>query len=222
MESKLTLPSSGREITFREVTVQDSLDLSSMNPDMEERAATWWLNTLQTGEVFDSREWSQEDRTLGLIYLFFLTQDDVKRRVSYSCDHCGERHTFTADYAILAQREVKTLESWPEIPLLEGQYQLRPLRGSDMEELEQMRLSTPTPTDSQIRFAVIAKRLGADPEELKSLSLTSYSQLIKEAESHLDEMEHGVSLRTTHECPEKGGETNVSLPFQINDYLPRL
>lgn len=225
MNSEMRLASHNRTITFREVTVQDAMNLSQIPERQEEKAVTWWLNTLQEGEVFDAREWSQEDRLLGLLYLFFLTQEDVKRNVSYQCGTCEERHTFLADYAELAQRNVETKDVWPTIALQDGKYTLQPLTGKDAEELEEFRLSQPEPNQNQIRLHTIARRLQVTPEELTGLSLKAYSTLLREAEEQQEQLVHGITFTVERHCPnakEEGEATRIVLPFQTNEFLPRI
>jgi len=224
MLSEMRLCSHNRTVKFREITVQDAISLSKVNEKLEEKATTWWLNSLQPEEDrFDSAEWSQEDRMLGLLYLFLLTQEDVKRNISYECTQCGERHTFLADYSFLATKNVEALEAWPSVSLLDGKYTMEPLRGKDLEELEQLRLSETDMSDNQFKLQVLAKRLKQPADELAKLTLKEYVQLLTEADEKIGELTHGIDLTTEHECPNKGGAVSrIVLPFQVDEYLPRI
>ena len=221
MQNEFRLPSQDKMITFREVTVQDALDLAQLNPKFEEKSTSWWLTNLQDGDVYPAKQWSQEDRIVGLLYLYFLTQDDVQRRVSYTCQHCGESHTFSADYGALAKNPLNQFDVWPTAQL-QDEYQLNPLTGEDLEELEMLKLQDPAPTDDQLRLQVIAKRLRTDPAQLAKLSLTKYISLMKEAESKLEEIRHGIDLTVSHICPAEGLDSQIALPFRANDFIPRV
>lgn len=221
MKHELRLASQDRTVKFRAVTVQDALDLSAISQQQEERATTWWLNTLQDEETFyDSLEWSQEDRTLGLLFLFFLNQETVDRGVSYECSVCGENHRFNADYSELARKDVKTLDEWPTVEL-NGGYKLQPLRGRDLEAIESMRLEDPN-NETRLKLAAVAARLSTTPETLAKLDLGVYISLLKEADDKLSELRHGVDLVVEHPCPIGGGKTRLILPFQANDFIPRI
>lgn len=222
MKNELRLPSHDRTVTFREVTVQDALDLAGFHTNFEEKAANWWLTTLQDGEVLPAEEWSQEDRIVGLIYLFFLTQDNVERQVSYNCKHCGNEHQFIADYGVLAKQELKTFDEWPTAKLKTSNYKMQPLTGAHLAEIEILRMQDPKPTEDQIRLQVIARRLRIDAEELTKLPLKKYAAVLREAEEKLEDLRHGIDLGTTHVCPEEGLESQIALPFRTVDFLPRI
>lgn len=225
MNSDLRLCSHNRTVSFRPVTVQDAIDLAQINPQLDEKATTWWLNHLQVEGLqhYDSKEWSQEDRIVGLLYLFFLNQDDVIRNVSYQCSHCEERHTFNADYSELVKKDMEVKEQWPsvELKINKKTYKLQPLTGKDLEDLEQLRFIEKL-NEQQIRLQTVARRLGMKAEELSAMSLKDYTKLIVAADENLDKLFHGIDLVTEHDCPNGGGKSRISLPFQADDFLPRI
>ena len=219
MLNQLRLPSHKKTVNFREPTVQDALDLSKINPNLEERAVTWWLNTLQE-KPYPAENWTQEDRQVGLLLTFFMTQEEVTRQVTYTCRHCEDSHRFSADYSALATQNIEEHDKIPTVDLLDGEYQMSPLLGSDLEEIEAFRMTEPTA--DQLRLKVISKRLKIDSEEFTKMPMKKYVSIWKEADEKLSELHHGIDFGTTHTCPKEGLESQITLPFQINDFIPRV
>ena len=223
MKNKLRLPSRKRTVQFREPTVQDSIDLAKVNPAFEQQAVSWWLNTLQEGpKQVPAEEMTQEDRMVALLLTFFMTQESTTRSVSYDCRHCGGNHSFDADYGKLATQGIEEKESIPTVDLLGGEYTMRPLDGAALEEIEQIRLGDATIQEDQMRILIISKRISFPVEEIAKLPLKKYVALLKDMDEKLPELFHGIDFTTTHNCPVGGEESQISLPFQVTDFLPRI
>lgn len=222
MQNELRLPSHKRTVNFREPTVQDALDLSKINQAYEERAVTWWLNTLQDGKTHPAEEWTQEDRQVALLLTFFMTQEEVNRAVTYQCRHCEETHRFSADYSALATQGIEQHNKIPSVDLLDGEFKLSPLLGKDLEEIESFRLQQPEPSTDQLRLLVISKRLGVNGDEFAKMPMKKYVKILTEADANLEKLRHGIDFSTTHVCPKEGLENQITLPFQTNDFIPRV
>ena len=219
MQNELRLPSHKKTVSFREPTVQDAIDLSKLNPLQEERGVTWWLNTLQD-KPYPSENWTQEDRQVALLLTFFMTQEEVSRQVTYTCRHCEDTHRFSVDYSSLATQNIEQHDKIPTVEILDGEYKLSPLTGKDLEEIEAFRLQEPK--DEQLRLFVISKRLGVNGEDLVKLPMKKYVALWREADENLPLLFHGIDFTSSHTCPKEGLESQIALPFQANDFIPRI
>jgi hypothetical protein len=86
-----------RVVYFRVPTVDDALTFAELSPEQEEMHTTQYLNQIQdtskqSGEIFDSANWTGEDRRTALWWIFVSTREYPEITVSYQCDHCKEDH----------------------------------------------------------------------------------------------------------------------------------
>lgn len=141
-------------IRFRDPTVADSMKFSDASPAFEERTTTEYLNTLQMGSVSDSRNWTAADRRTALWWIYIFSKDDPVITASYECGHCGEIHYYDCDMRML-DAEATILDRKPFIEVsipaggVEYEWQIVPLDGQAMENLEIMRGRMPTDTSTQ-------------------------------------------------------------------------
>ena len=141
-------------IRFRDPTVADSMKFADVGVAFEERTTTEYLNTLQTGAVLDSRFWTAADRRTALWWIYIFSKDDPFITASYECAHCGEMHFYDCDMRLLDE-EATVLSRKPSIDVTlsaageEYEWQIVPLDGRAMENLEVMRGRLPEDTASQ-------------------------------------------------------------------------
>lgn len=141
----IKLPSSGRSIQFREATVEDCLTYCDISDDFDEAMTTQYLNSVQVGEVCDSRKWTADDRRLALWWIFVTSSKDTVIAYEYPCEHCGENHLYGLDMVDLDD-EATSLSVSPHIDgtiLSDGEefkVQFHPYLGDAMVSMEQARL----------------------------------------------------------------------------------
>lgn len=157
------LPSSpGVSVRLREATVADCEQFADSDPAHEERVASAVLNTLQSDPAAftDAQDWTAEDRVLAAFWYHAHTATDTSIHLPYSCPHCGEPHDALVNLTELAEhyrpirgRALRHLEHDGE------QFEVRPLDGHAMEELEQLRAQAGEPgTADHSRTMAIIER----------------------------------------------------------------
>ncbi|WP_070965019.1 hypothetical protein [Vibrio sonorensis] len=128
------------KVSFNEPTVADAFQFEDINPKLEQKALTEYLNhMLSDGQDHDSKNWTVYDRITALMWIYVLSRDDRSVLMTYQCKYCNEEHGVPVDLASLfkslvyAGREMK--EPF-EFGNLKGV--IVPLRGYAMERLEQL------------------------------------------------------------------------------------
>lgn len=143
-----TLPSDQTiTVQFREATIQDCLDFSSLDMDLSEKSCSEYLNSIQVGEISDSRQWTMSDRVTALWWIFCSTSPDTLLAFDYKCAECGENHIADIDM-IDFDSEASFLNSASEIEkeitcnneLMSVVF--KPLNGYDAEYLEQLNIAS--------------------------------------------------------------------------------
>lgn len=134
-------------VHFRVPTVDDALTFSDLSEDQEEMHTTQYLNQLQdvskqNGKLYDSAEWTGEDRRTALWWIFISTKEYPEITISYQCDTCEEQHYIDINAHTLAD----TSTAVTKLPnyqfnahvnggIIEG-IRVHPLTGKSCEELE--------------------------------------------------------------------------------------
>ncbi|EFH8163158.1 morphogenetic protein [Escherichia coli] len=141
-------------IHFRKPTVADSIRFCDISPAFEERITTEYLNALQTGTVSDSRKWTAADRRTALWWIYIFSKDDPTITASYECSHCGEIHYYDCDMRTLdSETVVLDRPSSIDVTLRSDgekyEWQIVPLDGQAMENLEIMRGRLPEDRNSK-------------------------------------------------------------------------
>lgn len=142
------LPSGiSKVIHFRVPTVDDAMAFADLSEEQEEMHTTQYLNQLQDvskqgGTIYDSAEWTGEDRRCALWWIFISTREYPEITVSYDCEHCKETHYIDINAHSLAQTSnaVKKLPEYVFDAYVDGQLikgiKVHPLNGRSCEELE--------------------------------------------------------------------------------------
>ncbi|HHY0551945.1 TPA: hypothetical protein ACVU5P_004264 [Vibrio parahaemolyticus] len=148
----LQLPSNPKiKVHFRTPTVDDAINIASLDPAYEESIANEYLSDIQDKdknrgrECFDPREWTIEDRKLALMWIFVQSREDHKVPISYHCKHCDERHYIDVDVSSIL--ETGTTIECASVQPIEFQAgnktrkaTVSPLNGAHAESLELMLL----------------------------------------------------------------------------------
>ncbi|EJL6793472.1 hypothetical protein [Vibrio antiquarius] len=150
------LPSNiSKVIHFRVPTVDDALSFADLSPEQEEMHTTQYLNQLQDtakqdGKVFDSAEWTGEDRRTALWWIFISTREYPDITVSYHCEHCQQDHYVDINAIDLADTSTAhnelpkhTFDARIDGRVVKG-VEVRPLKGNACEHLETMAMGIST------------------------------------------------------------------------------
>lgn len=255
MITPFSLPSNPNvQIRLREATVADAIDFADVDEGHEEELTTMFLGRMQdAGTVRDPRKWTAEDRRFALYWYWLHTSKDHEVALSYDCRHCGGNHVYLQDFRKLA--DLYTPIDGPA--QRDGKWRgekiaVRPLSGSDMENLERMRLGLETSKgaaqkkgQAMIMFERLAlcvsfpndKEAAAKREEKKrqrimAMSLDEFTEFTDIVFGMLREMKHGLEmeydegrfylLMPAHECPEGREQTRLRYTFRNIDYIPGL
>ena len=250
-----SLPSEpAKKITLREACVEDAIDFAGVSKSHEEEVTTLFLNRLQDKATFiDAKTWTREDRRFGVFWYWIHTVKDPEVPTRYDCDYCGEPHTFLADYRLMAD-SYKPIKGLPERDIFLGEEKVtvRPLSGADAEALEIAYLELETiknrfgessgewrKRETAIRLERVCRVLGwtfgEDEKRVRSMSVTSYKELVDKVESALDDMVHGLDALIVdgaiciwlprHQCPnvtDREVFTRLWVNFRYFDYLPKI
>ena len=128
-------------VSFQEPTVRDCFQFSDLNPKLEQKAITDYLNHMMSeGQQQDAKTWTIFDRQTALVWIYVLSRDDKTVLQKYDCGHCGEEHSSPLDltrlFGNLTHAERSMSEPF-ELSGLKGSFV--PLRGYAMEHLEQLK-----------------------------------------------------------------------------------
>ncbi|WFQ78117.1 hypothetical protein PXH59_00270 (plasmid) [Xenorhabdus sp. SF857] len=225
MFAPFSLPSKPiQQILIREATTAESLDFCDVVPEHEEVLTTKFLNTIQDKVSFiDSRDWTAEDRRLGLFWYWIHTTEDTYVELDYQCPHCQQTHTHQFDMRDLADnyQEMEGM-ACRELTFENRKLVVSPLTGKHMEELESIRLSLMIEDNkssaavrkkAEIRFYKLkAKLYLSDDHEknssrreanlnnwLRELPETRYVTLTKAVDSVINEMTHGLPSKISED-----------------------
>lgn len=156
-----------RKITFREPTVGDSLDYCDINPDMEEEAATQYLNQLQSNQpvVHDAALWSAQDRLAALWWIFVNVSTNTALQYEYPCAHCGDEHHAVIDLVELdaTYQELKGKKFIPAELVAAGRHHkitLHPIDGRGITHLQALNVERKEAIDAGLTGTI--KRLDAN------------------------------------------------------------
>ena len=139
------LPSNiNRVISFRIPNVQDCMALADMDPELDEVATTAFLNQQQdkekqSGIIYDSIEWTGEDRRTALWWIFLATHTDTT--LSYKFNVNGQDRYIDVDLKGLGDTAT-TLSIDPKIAITftasgtEYNAFVSPLNGRALEDIE--------------------------------------------------------------------------------------
>ncbi len=208
------------KVGFNEPTVRDCFQFSDLNPKLEQKAVTDYLNHMMAeGQEQDARNWTVFDRQTALVWIYVLSRDDKTVLQKYDCQHCNEEHSTPLNLAdlfsnlTLAERSMR--EPF-EIENLKGV--IVPLRGYAMEHLEQLqnqRDSHPVNSkayklcDADVYLYRIAHSIELEDDDLTlsydkraderverflelSLSSKSFQRLTAKIRQVASEMRHGL------------------------------
>lgn len=159
------LPSDiNRSIKFNAPTVAEALSFSGRDPNTNEQATTEYLDALQVDAAGSSRNWTAQDRSTALWWIFTHTNVDTMMTYSYECDHCGNEHLLDFDMRDLGA-EIRVIDGpayieGVQIPV-QGKphiWRLQPLTGHGMELLEGLRLALPDPAEPGYNRALVDLR----------------------------------------------------------------
>ncbi|MDX5979652.1 hypothetical protein [Vreelandella alkaliphila] len=159
-----SLPSNpAATIYLREATVADCEQFADTDARHDERLSTLVLRTLQSSpeHYSDPLDWTASDRQLAAFWYHAHTTNDPSIHLPYSCPHCGQEHDalvkltdIAALYAPMQGLAYRRIEHEGE------EYEVRPLDGHAMEELEELRAGLPESSDSHDyrRLTAVIKR----------------------------------------------------------------
>jgi hypothetical protein len=142
-----SLPSNpATTIYLREATVADCEQFADTDVRHDERLSTLVLRTLQSSPEHYSEplDWTARDRQLAAFWYHAHTTNDTSIHLPYSCPHCGDEHD-----ALVQLTEIAALyspiqgQAFRHIEHDGKQYEVRPLDGHAMEELEALRAELP-------------------------------------------------------------------------------
>ncbi|MDC5753623.1 hypothetical protein [Vibrio europaeus] len=127
-------------VSFNEPTVKDCFQFSDINPKLEQKAMTDYLNHMMVDDQEqNSANWTVFDRQTALVWIYVLSRDDKTVYQKYDCQHCNEEHGTPLDithlFSNLTHAERSMSEPF-EINDLKGV--IVPLRGYAMEHLERL------------------------------------------------------------------------------------
>lgn len=133
-------------IYLREATVADCEQFADTDVRHDERLSTMVMRTLQSSPEHYSEplDWTASDRQLAAFWYHAHTTNDTSIHLPYSCPHCGEQHD-----ALVQLTEIAALyrpiqgQAFRHIDFDGKQYEVRPLDGHAMEELETLRAELP-------------------------------------------------------------------------------
>lgn len=206
------------KIELRAPNVADYRAFCGMAPELEEYAATQWLNRLLLTEHQDSANWTAQDRRTALYWLFIHTRDNTVMTQEYQCGHCNQAHTRQIDLLDLSSGIVSASRPLKE-PLpaeLAGDGFVVPLNGHAMMWLEAARNARDEQepdseeyeiahADLRIKELAASVRLDAQPEgldavdafewnyqHLLTIDLNLFSRLAAFVQLTLQAMDHGL------------------------------
>lgn len=136
------LPSNPKvKVRLREATVAEAIDFSSIDPDCEEEATSFFLEKVQEKETYtDPRNWTGEDRRYALFQYYVSTTTYKSIPLSYTCSICGQPHTQDIELKrILDNYTPITGEAARDFPHEGHNVIVRPLTGADLEDIEKYR-----------------------------------------------------------------------------------
>ena len=223
------LPSSGKEIQLRDVTVEVALELARFGKFEEEKAVTFFLNELQSD---DAKAWTIEDRQLITLLLYFEAGGNPEQKFQYNCSHCGEKHSFPVELPRLVSTCQSLKIPLPSFEFLDQSWSLRPLNGRHAEILEEHELergryeknsSEYRQATTQLKLLQLQMMTG-DEEKKRTEKMTwkeflVFSDLVKVG---IPALKHGMEWKAEHSCPKEGDVSQIAIPFSANDYLPQL
>ncbi len=145
------LPSNRRiEVHFRIPTVEDGMLFAETLPEQEEAVTTEYLNHIQDVDknkgktLFDSGEWTVEDRRTALWWIFIASRDLPIQTFSYKCNFCGEKHYIDLNVVELGNTSValsvkpeRKIEFHANAEVFDGV--VKPINGYAAEHLETLR-----------------------------------------------------------------------------------
>lgn len=206
------------KIDLRAPNVADYRAFCGMAPELEEYAATQWLNRLLLTEGQDSADWTAQDRRTALYWLFIYTRDNTVMTQEYHCEHCDQLHTRQIDLLDLSPSIASANRALKEpLPVdLVGEGFVVPLNGHAMMWLEAARNSRDEQepgsqeyeiahADLRIKELAAALRLNEQPEgidaadafewnyeRLLSIDLNRFARLAAFIQLTLQDMDHGL------------------------------
>lgn len=202
-------------VHLREATVADCEQFADSDGRHEERVATTVLRTLQANPEAYSEplDWTADDRILAAFWYHAHTATDTSIHLPYTCPHCGEHHDalvnltdMAALYQPIKGRAFRFIEH-------DGQrYQVAPLDGHAMEELEQLQAEAgepDTPGHERIqaiieRHKIVAAltpddfkgvrdtRINLMEQRIRAMPMSQFEALRREVESAQADMAHGL------------------------------
>lgn len=208
------------DIQFREPTVRDCCQFSGLNPNLEEKATTDYLDHMQEdkGKADMSINWTVYDRRTALYWIYLLSRDDTTILQKYDCAHCGKEHQVPLELADLGQYMEEASRSMKEpFELNAKKGNIVPLRGYAMEHLERLknyRDSQGIDSDEyknadyecflyRVAYSVVfddedetqtqEQRADKRVEDFLSLSSKVFKPFVVKVRVVADEMRHGLS-----------------------------
>ncbi|MEC6832955.1 hypothetical protein VXS06_14405 [Photobacterium toruni] len=183
------LPSNiNKVINFRVPTVRDCMMVADLNPEMDEAAATVFLNNQQDkekqgGVIYDALEWTGEDRRTALWWIYIATHEDTK--LAYKFVINGEDRYIDIDLKDL-DNTATTLSIVPKVPITfkagatEHTAIVKPLTGYALENIEVTALQRDQFDVDSVQYRKLSNKI-AMQEIIYSLVIDGEDEAIKTA-----------------------------------------
>jgi len=254
MITPFTLPSDPSiTIKLREATVADAIDFADVDDSHEEALTTMFLNRVQEKETMkDSSLWTAADRRFALYWYYIHTSSDLQVPLTYDCGKCGKKKiTYLQDFRKLAEKySVLSGGNKREFDVETIKVMVAPLRGSDMEHLENLRIIIDDAYErhgkksgaykkamAQMRFERFARGIVSfgDKEDIRKaltdMTPNQFNDFAELVAAKQGEMKHGLEMEilddgriflvaTSDPCPDCKETTLLRVSFRNSDYIP--
>lgn len=235
-------------VRMREATVADAIDFSGVAEHMEENATSLFLERIQgdKAKYSDPKKWTGEDRRFALLWYWLHVEKDHDVPLIFDCSLCGKKHTELIDFRELSNGYLP-INGKPERDFEYGgkKITVHPLCGSDLEELELLRLSVRSieaeygadsgkfrqgKTRLAVMELILSFRLSGEPQEkprefrekyIEGMTMAEFETFSSMVADSVLDMRHGL------ECEISDGKTflispPVSCPDHPLEVGPRL
>lgn len=208
--------------TFKQPNVEETLSFLDLNPDLEEKITTDYLNTIlvETTAHKNTAKWTAGDRRTALWWIFINIMPESELTFSYQCEHCNSVHIEDINLMMLDE-EVTTHKKLPELTTkmsFNGRIMsvtAKPLDGEAAAMLEDYRLDLLEALEQEdelqaqsirANMKVLDVALSVDVEQLdidqkvkliNTLTIPEVMKLFAFVESAKQELHHGLHTQLT-------------------------
>lgn len=208
--------------TFKQPNVEESLSFLGLNPDLEEKITTDYLNTLlvETSAHKNTEKWTTGDRRTALWWIFINIMPESELTFSYECEHCGSVHIEDINLMMLDE-EVTTHKRLPELTTKLSfigrtmSVTAKPLDGEAAAMLEDYRLDLLDAIEQEdalqeqsikANMKIVEVALSIEVEQLdidqkikliNALTIPEVMKLFSFVESAKQELRHGLHTQLT-------------------------